>query len=69
MLTEVIGHVFIILGYQPSGKVASWFLLRFKSLKHSNWPSSTGSDCSSLQLTSWWRNTVRGRDREKEING
>jgi len=53
MLTEVIGHVFIILGYQPSGKVASWFLLRFKSLKHSNWPSSTGSDCSSLQLTSW----------------
>lgn len=43
----------------PSGKVVRWFLLRFKSLRHSSWPSSAGKHCSSLQLTSWERRTQK----------
>lgn len=42
----------------PSGKVMSWFLLRFRSLRHSSWPSSAGKLCSSLQLTSLQRNST-----------
>lgn len=43
----------------PSGKVVSWFLLRFRSLRYSSWLSSAGKLCSSLQLKSWEKNLFR----------
>lgn len=48
----------------------SRFLLRFKSLKHSNCPSSAGRRWSSLQLTSWERknyNKPRGKLQHRNV--
>lgn len=56
--------------FVPSGNVVSRFLLRFKSLKHSNCPSSAGRRWSSLQLTSWERknyNKPRGKLQHRNV--
>ena len=45
-------------GRVPSGREVSWFLLRFRSLRLSNWPSSAGRACRSLQLASWQEGTT-----------
>lgn len=67
-LCEMSGHWSGMSGVSlPSGRVVSWFLRRFKSLRHSSWPSSAGKLCSSLQLTSWHRKTQRKEKRTKRF--